>query len=330
MSASSAAAPLDEDDFDDDVDMLDEEQLAESEPDFEEESELEESEVVRELSAVSEPVAPAKQKASFGRRLRRWIVRLLGFAVIVGLAAGAYAIWPTINERFIQTVENNAEDLGTAQERLADLDETSVDLAATTQELDVRIDELAAAQSETAARLDSVEELIATQTVRIDDLDELSTTLANDLEDTGADAVIQLNTTRAAELMSRARLFLFQANYGLAAADIESARTTLDGLDADAEDQERIGEVVNRLELSLENLPDRPVAAASDLDTAWQALLGAQPTPGLAFSDADAGADAIADEDVSADESDESGTEAAEQADDSAEAESDEPADGTN
>lgn len=318
MSASSAAAPFEEDDFDDDVDMLDEEELTEAELESEEESELGEAEPVRELSAVSEPieeasesVAPAKQKVGFGRRLRKWIVRLLGFAIIVGLAAGAYALWPTFNERFIQTVENNAEDLGTVQERLAEFDETTAELAATNEELDSRIDELAATQSETTGRLDSVEELIAAQTTRIDDLDELSATLSTELEDTSAQAAIQLDTTRAAELMSRARLFLFQANYGLAAADIESARTTVDALDANAEDQVRIDEVVDRLDLSLANLPDRPVAAAADLDVAWQALLGAQPTPGLAFSDADAG------EGASAEESEESGTDGAEETADS-------------
>jgi hypothetical protein len=76
-------------------------------------------------------------------------------------------------------------------------------------------------------------------------------------------------------------LFLYQANYGLAAQDLMSARTILAGLEGTTIGDAAIEETVFRLDLAIGALPGRPVAASDDLDIAWQALLGehAQPTP---------------------------------------------------
>ena len=217
------------------------------------------------------------------RRVFRWAARLLSLAVLAVVGVGAYLLWPTLNERFIQPVETTAAELDTVEGRIDQLDTSSADFAAVVGELDTRLTQIAAAQSDVANRLDEGDEtigeldgLIETQTTRLDGLDELAATLGTDLDETNATAARQLEITRAAELMSRARLFLFQANYGLAAADLDAATVTLANLDSEDGD---IDEVIDRLDRALVNLPDFPVAAASDLDIAWQTLLGNSPAP---------------------------------------------------
>ena len=253
---------------------------------------------------------PPRSKPRWGRRL---------FAVVVagGLAVGGVALWPTFNDRFVQPVEEAAADLTDVQERTEELDSTSADLSTRVSDLE---NDLAALETETGDRLDAFEasltnldELVEAQSARLDQLDELASALGEDLDETNANAARQLDLTRAAELMSRARLFLFQANYGLAAGDLDSARTTLLSLDAeDVASGVDIDAVVDRLERAMTNLPDRPVSAASDLDIAWQELLQPEQPTVLPFrvdeaesTDEENGVEAEEGEDAGAEESDE-------------------------
>ncbi len=254
--------------------------------------------VVAPAPAAAVAPAPApKPKRKWRRTFFRWFVRLL---VVGGIAAGAYFAWPTINERYIQPVETTAADLSTVQDRLGTSDERATDLAARLDAVEAgqlnvaeRLDGLDVSTLDQTARLDAIDTLISDQTTRLDALDELAATLGTDLGDTNAAASRQLGVTRATELMSRSRLFLYQANYGLAAADLTDARATLAALEID---DPIIADVIDRLDRAIANLPAFPVAAAADVDIAWQSLLGPTPvgsgsatsTPGGATTDSSA------------------------------------------
>jgi hypothetical protein len=81
------------------------------------------------------------------------------------------------------------------------------------------------------------------------------------------------------ELLSRARLSLYQSNFGLARQDVQIARDLLATVQPDAPESlaEDLNAVVLRLDMTLSNLPDFPVAASDDLDIAWQILLAGLP-----------------------------------------------------
>ena len=235
----------------------------------------------------------AKPKKGFLRRLLRLLVLLV---VVGGLAAAAYLIWPTINSRYIQPVETTAADLSTVQGRLGDIDTRLEGLESATTELDTsaaaseaRLDGAEAGQVLVMERLDDLEDQIERQTLRIANLDELASTLGSDQELANSIAAQQVEVTRAAERMSRARLFLYQANYGLAATDLRAARETLSSIDVGADSE--YSEVIERLDRAIANLPEFPVSAAGDLDIAWEALLAGQEGEGPAPASAVDGPD---------------------------------------
>jgi hypothetical protein len=93
---------------------------------------------------------------------------------------------------------------------------------------------------------------------------------------------------KSMELLSRARLSMYQSNFGLAKQDVEIARDLLASIQPDAPQKlgTQLDAVILRLDLTLSNLPDFPVAASDDLDIAWQILLAGkpQPTPTLVAS----------------------------------------------
>jgi chromosome segregation ATPase len=79
---------------------------------------------------------------------------------------------------------------------------------------------------------------------------------------------------RAWEMIGRARLRLLEGNAGLAAADIELAVTAIDDL-LTAEPEQSADDLVairERLLLASTSLPDEPLVAGRDLETAWEAL----------------------------------------------------------
>jgi len=81
------------------------------------------------------------------------------------------------------------------------------------------------------------------------------------------------------ELLSRARLSMYQSNFGLARQDVQIARDLLAAVRPEAPNSlaEDLEAVLIRLDLTLSNLPNFPVAASDDLDIAWQVLLSGLP-----------------------------------------------------
>lgn len=94
----------------------------------------------------------------------------------------------------------------------------------------------------------------------------------------------EIKVLQAMELLGRARLYLLQSNYGLAAEDVRSARGLVQELQEQAPlyQQDMIQTCNERLERVLTSLPASPVQAAGDLEVAWEMLsqgLPSQPVP---------------------------------------------------
>lgn len=89
----------------------------------------------------------------------------------------------------------------------------------------------------------------------------------------------ELRLVMAMELLTRSRLFLVQDNLGLAQNDIQAAHTLLTDLQTRVPDYQvgTLQDILDGLEAALENLPDRPILAAENLEVAWQLLQGGLP-----------------------------------------------------
>ncbi len=228
------------------------------------------------------PVAALEAPAPHGRFrriLRRAFRTLIWLVVIAAIGAGIYYAWPIVYDRYIRPVETNTTMSAALEERIALAEASITQLDARAGELESIADGLASTQAATSEQLTALDDLIALHTTRLDQLAAATADLAAADIESGATATVELGILRSMELMSRARLFLYQANYGLAAQDLQSARNLLAELDTTPADAVTVTEALFRLDLALGALPGRPVAASDDLDLAWQALLGELPPP---------------------------------------------------
>ena len=206
-------------------------------------------------------VAP-RHRAGKGRvrRVVGWLVRTAVLVIVVaGIGAGIYFGWPVVYDRYLAPVQTNTADVGILRDQVIDLQR--------------QVDDLVAVDSTVDARLGSIDERLA-------ELDAMDATLAATDTAAAADVSRQVRLLMGMELMSRARLFMFQANYGLAEQDVQAARDILAGIadEASAAEAASISEAVRSLDRVLTALPAFPVAARDDLDIAWLALLGRVPT----------------------------------------------------
>ncbi|MEW6178872.1 MAG: hypothetical protein AB1522_02980 [Chloroflexota bacterium] len=85
----------------------------------------------------------------------------------------------------------------------------------------------------------------------------------------------QLTVLKSALLIQRARLYLNEANLGLAREEIRAARLLLVELQATANEnqQAELAAWLGRIDSALANLPERPVLAASDLEAVENLIL---------------------------------------------------------
>src|SRR5258706_43659 len=88
----------------------------------------------------------------------------------------------------------------------------------------------------------------------------------------------EIMITRALDMLGRARLYLAQSNFGSAKQDVQSARDLLVELQTETEDP-LLDMAIERLDLTLGNLPAFPVVAAGDLEIAWQLLITGEAPP---------------------------------------------------
>jgi uncharacterized coiled-coil protein SlyX len=235
-------------------------------------------------SPAGKPSAKPASGSGLGRFLKGLFFFLLRLMVILllltGLAVGVAYLGPLVYERYVRPVEMNAA-------QVAALETQQAQSAAQIDSLQARLATVEAGQTkqdETLRILNghvlTVEAEIAEQTKRLAALDEMQAALLKSHEASLAEMDNQIRLLKAMELLARARLFLYQSNFGLAREDVQSARNILAGLQADTPEglTADLAEASFRLDLVLKNLPDFPVAASVDLDLAWQVLVQGMPT----------------------------------------------------
>ena len=244
--------------------------------------------------------ADPKPTPSFWSRMGRAFVKILRvlliLALIAGVVAAIYFGTPYLYQRFILPIEENTARLEEIEEeqaaeieqltgqitdlksRLADLETRQTTTAQTLAESQGEITALESAlesQSETLTQLDSIQAALDSLSLSVSDQESLLE------EGSAALAELQQQVTmsRAIEMLSRARLYLFESNFGLASQDVEAGRDLLLTLESDipAEKSAALQEVIDRLDQALENLPDFPVIAVDDVDIAWQLLVNNLP-----------------------------------------------------
>jgi chromosome segregation ATPase len=151
-----------------------------------------------------------------------------------------------------------------------------------TAQIDKLENEISALQSEldeTNGRVSTLETSLETQTASLEKLTEIQTSLETQLQENNDEALLQLKhevmTARALDMLGRARVYLAQSNFGLAKEDIQNARDLLMELQSETH-EEVLEQVLERLDLTLGNLPAFPVVAAGDLEIAWQILISGE------------------------------------------------------
>jgi len=245
--------------------------------------------VANEIVAVEAPqaeaFAPAPTGPTLGQRVRwffGFLLRLILTLIVLGiLAMGLSYIMPLIYQKYIQPVQDNTAQLSELNNHLAQEEiaiaglQTDLEAAQTSQA------QLEQSLSDLEGRMKKTEEQIAAHTQSLAALEQMQSTLQAQTDATDAEVARQIKLMKSMELLSRARLYLYQSNFGLARQDAQTARDLLAEVQptAPADFADDLAEVIHRLDLALANLPAFPVAASDDLDIAWQILLGGLPQP---------------------------------------------------
>ena len=267
-------------------------------PDPEQESPLELSTVetkdeivVPENIPTPAPPAPGETspnpapRLGLGQILKSLFLFLLRLVVVLllltGIAIGIAYLAPLVYERYVRPVERNAAQVAALETQQAQSDAQITSLQtrlATAEAGQAKQDE---AITSLTGRVQTVEDGIAEHTKKLAALNEMQNTLLASNDTSLAKMGSQIKLLKAMELLSRARLFLYQSNFGLAKQDAQLARDILAGLQEAAPEglTADLTEAIFRLDLVLKNLPDFPVAASDDLDLAWQVLVQGIPHP---------------------------------------------------
>ena len=240
----------------------------------------------------SEPPQPAvavPSGPSFGQRVGRFfafLLRLVSLVILLSLLSLAlYLVLPWLYQKFITPVEQNTAQV---RELQSQQEQTKQKLA----ELQTRLETLETVQNghdgsltELDQRLNGIETEIAARTKSLTELENMQAEFQAQNKTVSAELERQINLLKAMELLSRARLSMYQSNFGLAKQDVQIGRDLLAKVqpDAPAPLTDELEAVVQRLDMTLSNLPNFPVAASDDLDIAWQILLSGLPqaTPTL-------------------------------------------------
>ncbi len=228
---------------------------------------------------------PDKQPGAFRRflsQLWRLIKIVLILAILTGIGLAIYYGWPIVQDKYINPIASNsaaaqtaAERLDAADTRLAELESHVTALNEAEAGLPERLDAIESAQADLDAQVSAIMTRIADHTARLDELETIQSDLVAGLDTATAETIRQVELLRSMELLSRARLFLFQANYGLAESDVTTARTIIAGVQANYPGWQPavVTEVLFRVDKTVAALPLLPVPASNDLDIAWQVLL---------------------------------------------------------
>ena len=249
---------------------------------------------------LSEPMAePSSSGPSFLTRALRLLVGLTLAALLgIGLGVLGYVGLPWLYRGFSDPVLINATRVAQQEAELQDLQATLDQAEAQGQGRLAELEGQAAAQTASLAeqqvQLDALASELELLQQQVGDLGGSRDRLAKQEAAIGelAGQVEALQTliaegggpldrlewrmalTQASLHVMRARLWLIENNAGLAAEEVEAARSLLaQAAEASpAEEAVPLQDVVERLRLTLEDLQLRPLVAADDLEIAWKLL----------------------------------------------------------
>jgi uncharacterized coiled-coil protein SlyX len=229
-------------------------------------------------------------------------------AILLGLIIGAalYMAGSYVYEQAVLPTQDNARVVANMQTQYAEENKL---LKEKNQQLENRISQLEINQTEQANQLDELQTLLAQsqtdyETVLsnkesfLDEFDRLEKTintlteeqnqLAKDFEaltelteqvDEDPQEMIkplqlELKLLKSMQQINRSRLFILQANYGIAKQEIELAMQFVSEMIpyATQEQQDNILLWQTRLELIASYLPDQPALANEDLEILWQRM----------------------------------------------------------
>lgn len=234
-----------------------------------------------EPEAVPAPIRiPSSTGPTFGQRLRAFLNFLIRLLLLLGVLAALsvvlYFALPLAYQKYILPVQENTNQLQQVREQQVQNEQTIVQLQEKIAAIETRQTRQAESLTDLDTRMNAVETGIVEHTESLAALDEMQVMLQARDESTTAELERQVDLLKAMELLSRARLFMYQSNFGLAKQDVQIARDLLAGVRPDAPETLAgdLDAILLRLDLVLTNLPGFPVAAADDLDIAWQILLG--------------------------------------------------------
>ena len=220
---------------------------------------------------------------SFGQRVSsffRFILRLVSLLILLSLLSLAlYLVLPLLYQKYIRPVEQNTAQMTELQSRQERTEQQLADLQTrleTNENVQIQHDQ---SLTELDQRMSDIETEIAARTESLAALERMQSEFQMQSEAASAELERQIKLLKAMELLSRARLFMYQSNFGLARQDLQIARNQLATVRPEAPESlaDDLNEVIRRLDLTLSNLPDFPVAASDDLDIAWQILLSGLP-----------------------------------------------------
>ncbi|MDF1500423.1 MAG: hypothetical protein P1P76_08140 [Anaerolineales bacterium] len=278
--------------------MMEEQKTTESEPEKSKPAASVESKPVPQAKSV------ASSEPSFAARAVRWVFRML-VAILLGVALGAGifygarsfyrdAIEPlqTLDQR-MREVESGVSDLSEdvreerssfsgqiadLQGRLAVQAEELATMSAQISRIELQAknqDEALGAITDLRDNMDQIEEDLASTDEKLAALAELVE--AGELP--AAQVEHRLQLMRVMNILTRARLWIEQDNFGLASEDIEAALEIMQSLTALEETGDEAGdqlpEITERLTLALETTRTDPALAEEELEVVWKLLIEA-------------------------------------------------------
>lgn len=239
------------------------------------------------IVAVEEPQTKPPESVpagpTFGQRFKQVLVFLLRLIlVLLILAAIAVAVsysLPLLYQKYIQPVRDNTSQLEQIKIQLAQNESTVTELQTSLESLQTEQAQHAESISSLAGKVQAIEEQIQKHTGTLAALEQMQSLTQEENKALNAELTRQVNLMKSMELLSRARLFMYQSNFGLARQDVGIARDLLVTIQPTAPEDfaDDLAEIIHRLDLTLSNLPGFPVAASDDLDIAWQILLAGLP-----------------------------------------------------
>jgi hypothetical protein len=216
---------------------------------------------------------------------------------LTAISVALYFAVPLFYETFVRPVERNTVQVRELQSRQEQTEQELADLQTKLETIEGVQNQHDGSLTGLDDRMSEIESEITARTESLAALEQLQSELEAQNQEMSAELERQINLLKSMELLSRARLSMYQSNFGLARQDVQLARDLLAGIPPGAPESlaEELGAVIFRLDMTLSNLPDFPVAASDDLDIAWQILLAGMPegTPTVTLTPTPAGSASV-------------------------------------